>query len=55
MPIDLGWLHQSVPLWAYLATAFLFGFTNPYSWSDRLAARIGPLIDHYLPLPQGNE
>lgn len=49
MPIDLSWLSQSVPLWAFLGIALLFGFTNPYTWSDRVAARIGPLLDRVLP------
>jgi hypothetical protein len=45
MPIDLSWLSQSVPLWAFLV-AFA---TDPYTWHERLMARLDGLITRVLP------
>lgn len=43
MPLE--WLSQCTPLWALLI-AFA---TNPYTWSDRITSRLGPLLDRVFP------
>jgi hypothetical protein len=45
MPIDLSWLHQTVPLWALLVAAL----TKPYTWHTQVQDRLRPLLDRVIP------
>lgn len=43
--LETEWLTASVPLWAFLLALL----THPSTWATKVAGRIGPLVDRFVP------